>query len=118
MKFTAFKEFRLSRTVEAVADYLTADLVKFLREMQLGLTRLSFTDNFEAFSVEVTIPATTEVLIRNQLKSGQTPTQRIIVRGGVGSEQIVDGDTKWTTDFVSLQNLSGSEVTATVIFLR
>ena len=117
MKFSSFKEFRGAAT-DAVSQFLRVDITKTLRELAGGLTRLRFTDNFEAFEVEVTIPATSEVPIRNELKSKTIPTQRLIVRGGSGAENVVDGDTQWTRDFVYLQNTGGSEVTVTVVFLK
>ena len=127
MKFSSFKEFRglrsivqmaPDRMIEVIGEYLRVDVTKTLRELAVGLTRLRFTDNFEAFEVEVTIPATSEVPIRNELKSKEIPTQRLVVRGGTGAQNVVDGDTEWTQDFVYLQNTGGSEVTVTVVFLR
>lgn len=119
MKFTAFKEFRFNSSLGAVVDYLTVDLRKFLRELQLGLTRLKLLDNFESFQTTVTLPVSvTDYQIPNELVSGLAPTQRLIVRGGDGSEQVVDGDTPWSNEFVYLKNLGSSAVTVTVIFLR
>ena len=130
MKFSSFKEFRgqlsaLSAQTESadgklkrISEYLRVDITKVLRELAVGLTRLSLLDNFDSFSVQVTIPATTEVEIRNELVSKEVPTQRLIVRGGSGAENIVDGDTQWTKDFVYLQNTGGSDVTVTVMFLK
>lgn len=116
MKFTAFKEFRFSRTIESVLDYLSIDLRKFLRELQIGLTRLSFLDNFECFYAEVTIDNGDEAKIRNPL--GLIPSQRIIVRGGEGSELVSDGPTPWTEDYVYLKNYGPNTVTLTVLFIR
>lgn len=127
MKFTAFKEFRgIVRKViddpEAIlqqaVDYLSIDMTKTLRELQLGLVRLNFDDNFESFTETVTIAASSELAIQNKLKDGIIPSKRIIVRGGTGAENIVDGDTEWSSRFVYLKNQSLSPVTVTVIFLR
>ena len=117
MKFTAFKEFRFSSTLDAVLGYLSNDLKTFLRELRLGLTRLSFVDNFDSFVVDVTIGSGEELAIRNQLKSS-VPTQRIIVRGSSGSESIVDGDTAWDLNYVYLKNVGASSASATVVFLK
>lgn len=120
MKFMAFKEFRgfLDSTAKDVIEYLSKDLRKILRELQIGLTRLKFTDNFDAFKVEVTIPAGEELAIRNELRSGEIPTEKIILRGKSGAESVTDGDTEWTRNFVYLKNQGASDATVTVVFLR
>lgn len=121
MKFSAFKEFRkfLDSDIEDILKYLSTDLTKTLRELGVGLTKLKLTDNFESFQVEVTIPASSELQIVNELKSRLTPTQRIIVRGNDASKDIVDGDTQWNQKYVYLKNTNGSSAaTATVVFLR
>ena len=122
MRFTQFKEFKEADpntgTLETVISYLFADMPKTLRELSYGLTKLTFADNFESFKVSVTIPATSELAIRNQLRSGQIPTERIIVRGKSGAENVVDGDTDWTKQFVYLKNVGASAATVTVLFIR
>lgn len=104
-----------SLTVENVVEYLTVELPKILREISNAFSALKFTDNFQCFKVEVTIPATSELAIRNQFRDGKIPTERLIVRGNSGS--VVDGDTEWTRDFVYLKNTAASSATVTVIFL-
>lgn len=120
MKFSSFKEFRaaVSNDIESVVKYLSVDLTKTLRELALGLTRLTFLDNFNAFSATVSIPTMTEVAIRNGLQGGAIPSYRLIVRGGEDSQNIVDGDTPWTQDYVYLKNLGAGTATATVIFIK
>ena len=88
-----------------------------IRELGVGLTRLSFDDNFESFEVDVTIEATSELEIRNQLRDA-IPSKRVVIAGGTGAGDIVDGDTEWTTNFVYLKNTSASPVTATVLFFK
>jgi len=115
MKFTAFKELKIAGGLNVVqlARYVTVELKSFLRDLQVGLTRLSFTDNFETFEATVTIAALSEVSIVNELQD--IPSYRLFVRGGGGVE---DGDTEWDTDFVHLKNTSASSVTVTAIFFR
>jgi len=116
MNFIEFKEFR--GVADGVISYLKTDLKKILKELQLGLTKLRFTENFEAFEIEVTIAAGAELKIRNQIRSGTIPSQRLIIRGGSGSQNIVDGDTEWTREHVYLKNTGASAATATVLFVR
>ncbi|MBR9701024.1 hypothetical protein GOV11_04120 [Candidatus Woesearchaeota archaeon] len=120
MRFASFREFRnlLDPKLEEVVKFLTVDVTSTLRELTTGLTKISFEDNFESFTVEVTLASGAETEIRNKLRSQDIPTQRIIVRGGSGSQDIVDGDTQWTKQFVYLKNTNASSVTATVLFLR
>jgi len=124
MKFTAFKEFRgfVNSNIDDVVAYLRADLKKILVELQLGLNKLSFGDNFESFSTTVTIASGAEATIRNELRNDRgnpvIPTQRIIVRGKDGAEDIVDGDTDWDANHVYLKNVGSSEATVTVVFIK
>lgn len=120
MKFTAFKEFKIKSdtSLKDIVAYFGSDYRVLLRDLQLGLTKLSFGDNFESFEVEVSIPATTELAIQNRLTSGLIPTKRVIVRGGDGTQNIVDGDTPWSSNFVYLKNVGATDVSFTVVFFR
>lgn len=117
MKFSSFKEFRYmtAATVMEIAEYLRVDVTKTLRDLTVGLTRLRFTENFTAFKVDVTIPATSELAIRNQFRD-RVPTERLVVRGN--SSAIIDGDTEWNLNFVYLKNTAAVAATVTVIFLE
>lgn len=117
MKFGAFKEFR-NLPGDDANRYLQVDLTKSLRELANGLNKLSFLDNFECFITTVTIAATSELQIRNELRSGEVPRYRLILRGGSNSQHVVDGDATWTADYVYLKNTAASAATLTVAFLR
>lgn len=120
MKFGAFKEFRqaISTAIEDVVSYLNTDQTKMIRELNIGLTRLSFADNFECFIEETTIAAGVEVSIRNGLRSGQIPRYKIILRSDAGGRDVVDGDSEWNSNYVSLKNIGASSATVTVAFFR
>jgi hypothetical protein len=119
MKFGSFKEYRrITGTLEEVVEYLKTDLTRALKDLTVGLTRLKVVDNFDSFETTVTILAGQEVAIRNALPSREIPTKRIIVKGGTGAQDIVDGDTAWTIDYVYLKNLGLTDVQVTVLFLR
>lgn len=117
MKFIGFKEYKNLnfKSLDDVVNYLSIDLVKNLRELAMGLNFLKFTDNFNAFKITMTIPASSEIAIRNEL-SKKIPTERIIVRST--SSEIVDGDTPWDLNYVYLKNTGASAATVTVIFLE
>lgn len=118
MRFSNFKEFKESLGVDfnKVVTFLKEDFSAMMRELRIGLTKLSMEDNFESFTVEVTIAASTESAIRNRFRDGTIPSKRIIVRS-TGSG-LVDGDTEWSKDFVYLKNSGAASLTATVIFLK
>ena len=117
MKFSKFREFRLvTATLDSVIKYLTVDLVFSLRELYTGLSRLDLEENFNAFKVSVTVPASSELAIRNQI-GPDVPTGKIMLKDG-SSSSVVDGDTDWNANFVYLKNTSGSDVDVTVVFLR
>jgi hypothetical protein len=92
------------------------DFTKLVRELAIGLTRLTFTQNFEAFQTEITIPANSTLAIRNQLSF--IPSGRIILRQDAEAV-ISDSTTDWSLEYVYLQNHHATNpVTLTVLFLR
>lgn len=123
MRFALFREFRPNKAqagslIGEVVNYLQVDLVRSMKDLTVGLRNLNFTDNFQSFEVQISIDPGQELAIQNTLVQGLVPTKRIVVRGGEGSESIVDGDTEWTTQFVYLKNVGTIQANATVVFLR
>jgi hypothetical protein len=101
-KFSGFRKFRAGATLPEIISYLQTGLALSFSEIQSGLQYLSFSDNFESFEATVTIPPNQEIQIPN--KMGLVPSKRLIVRSN--SSSIVDGDTPWTSDFVSMKTLT------------
>lgn len=91
------------------------DFAKLTRELAVGLRDLTFADNFRSFEKVVTIAATTEEQIRNELSF--IPTRYIIV-SQEGNGLITKGTTEWSSNFLYLYNNGAASVTATVIFFR
>lgn len=112
MKISKLREFRPGNDPE---KYLLTDLAFSLRDLFTALTRLTFGDNFNSFTATITVAASGDTAIRNEI--GVIPSGKIIIKDG-GSSDIVDGDTAWTTDYVYLKNLGGSPVTVTVVFFE
>ena len=115
MKISGLKKAYGLKDADEIGQYIMTELTKSLVELQIALTRrLNFQDNLNSFEERVVIPAGAEISIQNRLSV--TPTRRIIVRSnGTG---LVDGDTPWSREFVTLKNTGAAEVTATVIFLE
>lgn len=113
-KFSGFRTFKVGQTVQDVIQYLTQGLALSLKELQAGLTKLNFEDNFESQTVSVTIEAGDEVGVPHNL--GIVPSKRLIVRAT--SSTIDDGTTPWTTKAVYFRNTGASSVTATIILMR
>lgn len=113
MKFIGFKEFRFRSDLGSVVEYLSIELKKILRDLQLGLNELSFQDNFKSFTTTVEIGAGVEVAIRHDLRV--VPRYRVILRSN--SHEITDGDTPWDVNFVFLKNNGASSASVTVVFL-
>lgn len=117
MKFS-FKEFRevlAEASEKTVTNYLQYDLAKALRDLASGLRRLTFAENFESFEVTTTIAGSTEVRIRNELRT-KIPTGKLIIRGGTNSHLVTDGDEEWDFNYVTLKNSHASALTVTVVF--
>jgi len=122
MKFTNLREFREvwdeEKALLNIFEYLKVHLTATLKNLSAGLRKLNFEDNFEGWTeTNLSIPAGTEVPIRNQI-SPEIPTKRIIVRGGSGAQSVTDGVTDWNSNFVYLTNQGGSPVTISVVFLK
>ena len=118
MKFAGFREYRPSnQTIEEIIKYLSVDLVRSQRELTVGLTKLDLEENFNSFLVNgIVVPAASELAIRNQLNV--IPTQRIIVKGGTDSNNVVDGDTPWDINFLYLKNVGATDATINVLFIK
>ena len=118
MIFPTFRYFRpRNNSQEEAHKYLFVDLIQNFKQLTLGLTKLGFADNFAGWvENDLTIVAGEEVLVPNQI--GEPVSQRIILRGGDGSQNIVDGDELWTAAQVSLKNVGATTVTISVVFLK
>lgn len=91
-------------------------LPSLIRELSVGLYKLSFLDNFEGFKTTVTILPSTTLPIRNELSF--IPTERIILRQDKEAA-ISDSSTSWSKDFVYLENHDATNtVILTVFFMR
>jgi hypothetical protein len=91
------------------------DFAALVKELSIGLKNLSFNNNFTSFETTVTISATSEQDIVNELTI--IPTKYIIVDQS-GNGLITRGTTEWTRDKLYLYNNGAVSVTATVIFME
>lgn len=102
-----------------VTKYIEVDLWTWLKEVAVGVLKINFKDNFQAFIVEnISIPAGIEVAIPNGFKTrypGIIPSGRIITRQQ-GNANIIDGTTPWSADLVYLLNPSPNDAIVSVIF--
>jgi hypothetical protein len=95
--------------------YVGVEFAVGMKDLFAGLQRLTLTENFDSFEVEVDIPTGTEVKVANRLKT--QALRRLIVRQ-TGDGPISDGSTPWTSEFLYLENHGADDVTASVIFMR
>ena len=77
-------------------------------DLNTGLGRLKFADNFETNVRTVTIASGAELKIPHSL--GVVPSDRIILRQ-TGNGLVVDGPTEWNENNIYLKNEGPSEVT-------
>jgi hypothetical protein len=90
----------------------------FNRQQETALRTLSFDDNFESFEVEMTIPAASEISVRNQFRDGKVPSFYIVVEH-IGEGQIRKGSTTWTAELLYMKNVHATEeLTARVRFFK
>lgn len=113
-KFSGFRTFKIGKTVEEVIEYLINGLALSLKELQAGLSKLTFEDNFQIQSIDVTLPASATVGYSHGL--GVIPSKRLIVKAS--GYTIDDSTTPWTKTEVYFRNTGASTVTATIILMR
>ena len=95
-----------------VSAKTVTDLVK---QLKLGLRKLSFEDNLEGFTVkDLKIKANDDVTIQNKLTF--VPKQYIIT-SQVGNG-LVTKTGSWTQSQLYLKNNGNEEVTITIFFMR
>ncbi len=101
--------------------FIETDLWTWLKELSIGLLKLTFQDNFTSFLIkDLLVPAGKEVAIYNQFNKsfpGIIPSTRIIVRQ-IGDANIIDGPTPWTATTLFLLNPSANDATVSVIFFK
>lgn len=101
MRFRAVNKF-LGGTLGEVATWLKTELNSSLRELHIGLTSLTFGENFRSFEWEGSIEPGVEQQILHDLRA--TPT-RFQVVAPVGSILIIKGDTAPTSEFFYVKNV-------------
>lgn len=118
MIFPSFRGFRpRDNSIAELAKYLSIDLIHNFNMLTLGLTKLRMGDNFAGWVVDgLEIKAGSEVILANNL--GEPVSHRIILRGGDGAQNIVDGDGLWTAQQVTLKNVGAVDATISVAFLK
>lgn len=90
-------------------------LKSLVKELALGLRNLTFGDNFNGFETTVTIAATSEQAVRNELT--KTPTKYIIL-SQEGNGLITKGTTSWDSNYIYLYNNGAVSVTATIFVME
>lgn len=82
-----------------------------------GLRRLSLSENLHGATIDVTIPASTEIEVANPLRGGKVPSGYIITSDR-GSGVIKRGDVAWSGEVISFKNISSSSLAeATILVL-
>lgn len=113
-KFSGFRTLKTAETIEEVIEYLTVKLSMSLKELQAGLLKLNFEDNFDSETFTITLPAGATVAYSHNL--GVIPSKRIILRAT--GYTIDDSVTPWTESVVYFRNSGASSITATIILMR
>jgi hypothetical protein len=90
-------------------------LKSLVKELALGLRNLTFGDNFNGFVKEVTISATSEAAIRNEL---QYIPNYFIILSQSGNGLLTKGSTDWSSDYLYIYNNGAVSVTATILFTK
>ena len=104
MKFKAIKRFA-DETTEKAISWITTELNACLRELFIGLSKLTFEDNFLSYEWEGSIIAGAEQAITHNLRV--TPT-RFLVVSATNVNTIVFGATASTPEVFYVKNTASS----------
>lgn len=115
MKLLAVRAFA-GRTADQMLKYLSGDLARTLKDLSLGLRRLTFAENFQTFSHTFTVGDHDTVQIPNRL--GAVDLEWVVVDISGDSRLVRDATTPWTAESIYLYNTGLVSVTATVRFFR
>jgi len=111
-----FRGLRPPTSEDDVPKFVVGELITVLNDIIHGLKKLIFVDNFEAFEVDVAIPANSFVAITNQLPF--TPTRYIVLRNTAG---MPIGDYKpdsWDQRSIQLKNYGTIDTIIKVVVMR
>ena len=111
MKFKQIREF----ITGDLTGWVMGELNAGIRDLFIGLRRLSFEDNFESFEFSGAIAATTEVAVTNKLSF--IPS-RYIVLDTTGGAVVGRGPTAWNQDRLFISNYSTTATVAKIVFMR
>lgn len=100
---------------DPITTFLKGELYVCLKDLFVGLTNITFEQNFQSFTADVKLKSGEEGRIANQLKVA--PSKMIIVRLK-GNGLISEGSTGWNNTEVSVLNNGPDTVTATILFMR
>lgn len=96
----------------------TDNIEKLVYTLQALLENLNFGTNIPGFIWEGTIPAASEVVIRNGLRGNVVPSGYLVTSLS-GSPTLLRGAAEWTAEQVSLRNSSATtSLTARVFFIK
>lgn len=118
MKFLEFKRFQGS-TAEDVVQFLKGTFGSGVRDLFVGLSRLTVQENFDGWLWSGTINASQTVAIKNEI--GAIPSGRIVLRVRAltsGTVALDDSESEWTESVVYLRNNGTANTEAKVFFLR
>ena len=114
MKFQRLRKF-VGQDLSQITKYVGVDLHKFTSDLFAGLTKLTFSDNFESFDADLTLSSGSSVAIPNQLKTPAIDWWPVRI---TGDNRLVESGTAWTKDFAYLKNAGATTITATVRFVK
>lgn len=92
-------------------------LTRSLQDLFTGLSKLSFSDNFDSFFAEdISFSATTTVAIPNQLKTKELIWFPVRITGDARLIEV--SSSPFTSEQVYIRNASSTATVATIVFMR
>lgn len=96
-------------------SFLNKNVTSIFKDLANGLKKLSFSDNFDSFEVNIDIAANTEKKIRNEL----TTIPNYVIIDAKGNALVTRGSTDWNLNHVYIKNHDASNSsTVKLIFFK
>jgi hypothetical protein len=93
------------------------DIKRFAEELAIGLTRLSFNDNFQTFTAEVTVPiSATNFEIRHGLP--RIPQGYIIIKQTGAGQITASTGTPWNSSYIYVDSTGTSPIQIKIIIFQ
>jgi len=116
MKILGLSKYNGKKDLNEVVKYLTYDLSSSLRNLEIILGNLDFSNNFKFFSKSVSLSSGEELEIDNELK--EIPSFFLVCNVSDSDGVVTKGSSSWTSSKLYVKNQGSDSLSATLLFFK